>query len=286
MVFSFLHLVRWLWLFHGTNVKIEFMHIKLKFFFIFFKADIICFRWNEALIKEVLPIVYRDHLKSLISQILPSETVFSVLPVVNFTDQNWLPLLEPLYQKFLFNMNIFWTRANGGNWIQLDNSYFLNEDVAFEESDTLENVRNFFVASGVSLVIIPYSLMETVKTYLMARVKILRQVDLRRCVLQNDAQLRRLTFEAKMHLLDYILSDGNYDDLAGIKLLPTDHNGFKVFNHGEETIFIDNENLKTLLPGFRGRFLNAPEKIQNILIGATKNGRCKYSKLAYYFVIS
>ncbi len=228
------------------------------------------------MIKEVLPIVYKNLLKYLIFHKLPSTALFSVLPVLDQTKENWLPLLEPLYKNFLCNIDIFWTRANSGTWINIDRSFFLDEDFELKESEYLEQVRNFFVASGVNLVRLPNLLIETVKEYLLGRVHILRPEDLRNCVLQNRSRLSWLSFEERIQLLEYILSDGNYDKLEGIELLPTDDNCFKVFNHEKETIFIENnENPKSLLPGFRGRFLNAPEKIKNALIEAIENERCK-----------
>ncbi|KAK3543674.1 hypothetical protein QTP70_026889 [Hemibagrus guttatus] len=61
----------------------------------------------------------------------------------------------------------------------------------------------------------------------------------------------------KLSILEYVLSDGRYEELNGLQLLPLSDGSFRSFtNQEEDTALIDNEKFsRVLLPFFKERFL-------------------------------
>ncbi len=196
---------------------------------------------------------------SLVSQNITSDRVLDALPVLKHARENWQSLLEPLYQNLFPTMNIFWTKANGGKWLQLHQASFLSEDLALNDSDDLGIIREFLVDIGINIVqiISPYT--ETIKFYLSNRLSTLGPCDLRKYLRLFSSHLVSRSFETKMSLLLYALSDENYLDMTNIQLLPLDDGNFAVFDGREKTVFIDSADhpRSLLMPGYTGRFMNS-----------------------------
>ena len=215
------------------------------------------FRWNEALITDILPKVYLNFIQALICQNFDREKVYAALPTVESTLKNWQPLLQPFYHIQLLTEPFLWTLASGGQWISLSEAFFLSEDFG-ADSEILESVRTFLVDIGISVVDVPKPPLETIKKYLGNHIRSLGPKNLRNFCRQSSQSLNEQSFETKLNLLEYILSDGNYGDLTGLQLLPLDDGNFEVFDRQRKQIFIESENhpKSLLMPGFYGRFLN------------------------------
>jgi sacsin len=147
--------------------------------------------------------------------------------------------------------------ASGGQWISLSEAYFLSEDFV-ADSEILESVRTFLVDIDIKVVDVPKPLLKTIKKLLGNHIRSLGPKDLRHFCSQNSQNLNEQSFETKLNLLEFILSDGSYGDLTGIQLLPLDDGNFEVFDRTRKRIFIESENhpKSLLMPGFSGRFLN------------------------------
>ena len=215
-------------------------------------------RWNEALVKEVLPSAYAEILGELSAQpSYDSDCCYPAFPNKMSTKVEWCQLLQPLFQTHLMDKKVFWTQASGGQWISPRESVFLIDDVEGEEdSDELEAVRDFVTDAGVPLVQLPEPLMATFKKYI--RTKTLTPKTVRQLCKMHAEVLKEQSSSAKMALLSYVLSDRDYGDLLGVQLLPLDDGTHEVFNLGKIKIFLDSqEHPKTLfLTGFQGRFVH------------------------------
>ena len=61
-----------------------------------------------------------------------------------------------LFRRLFELSAIFWTEANGGHWIKLLESVFLENDVTFQgSSDECDVARTFLAKSGIKMVQIP-----------------------------------------------------------------------------------------------------------------------------------
>ncbi len=194
----------------------------------------------------------------MVSQNIAIDGVLGAFPVRKHTELNWQTLLNSLYQNFVPDIKIFWTEADGGKWIQLSQSLFLYEEVSFQHSDDLTSIREFLVEIGIHVVHIPLILMDTIKHYIGNSLSTLGPSNLREYLRTFSSHLICRSFETKMSLLSYALSDEKYQDMKDIQLLPLDDGNFEVFSYKEKNIFIDSaEHPRSLLmPGFTGHFLN------------------------------
>ena len=75
---------------------------------------------------------------------------------------------------------------------------------------------------------------------------------------EQKHHLSTQSFDSKMHLLSYALSDGKYIGMEGICLLPLDNGSFEILSEILQTVYIDSDSHSRalLMPGFTGRFLN------------------------------
>ncbi|KAK6304497.1 hypothetical protein J4Q44_G00250830, partial [Coregonus suidteri] len=124
-------------------------------------------------------------------------------------------------------------------------------------SETMAAVTRALIAGGEKLVTFPDHVSRAVQlafpdpdTLKWVTPALVRGV-LRRGVVSN------LSNNDKLSLLQYILSDENYQDLRGLKMLPLSDGTFKTFTNEEKDItLIDNDAFpRVLLPGCKDLFL-------------------------------
>ena len=204
--------------------------------------------WNELLVKEVLPQAYLMILKDAIelskNSELPLSSVYGLWP--DFTHlkhkEKWHAVAQNVLQC-LFRENIAVLS------LAEDEKRFVcpSEAVLPCDSSTSSKVsaaiQNVLICCGVNLVKIPEwveraivrayphpeSLKRVTPTFLQT---ILRKTD-----------LRNVTKEDKISLLEYVLSDGTYEELQGLPLLPLSDGTFRSFTNKEEDIaFIDSHD--------------------------------------------
>ena len=217
------------------------------------------------MVKEVLPSAYTQILEELSAEPgFDSDCCYPAFPTAISTKVEWRQLLQPLFRTHLMDKKVFWTQASGGKWVSPRESVFLIDDVeGKEDSDELEEVRDFLTVAGVPLVQLPEQLMATFKKHIRTKTQAPKTV--RQLCKTHGEDLKEQSNSAKMALLSYVLSDRDYGDLLGVQLLPLDDGTHEVFNTGKIKIFLDSqEHPKTLfLSGFQGRFVH-PDITQTI----------------------
>ena len=114
----------------------------------------IYFRWNEALIKNVLPATYINIVQSLIRNESKPEDLYRALPSIQSTFENWKSILESLFKPMLHDASVFWTECGGGSWQKLSQTFFFPEDLSPWLTDRVEvrAVKRFLVDIGVTIV--------------------------------------------------------------------------------------------------------------------------------------
>ena len=197
-------------------------------------------------------------MSQLVSQGVEHNRVILALPTEDVTKPKWKSLLRTLYQTHLIATKILWTLAGGGQWVSPLRAIFLREDVDNDEdSEELCAVRIFLIHCGVELVKVSHTLIGTIKRYTpVSNIFGTKNVSAKcRKFPRKLASQRR---ETKLHLLSYIVSRKEYDNIKGVQLLPLDDGTFEVFDVNCQSVFVESkEHPKLLLmPGFKGRFIS------------------------------
>ena len=204
--------------------------------------------WNELLVKEVLPQAYLMILKDAIelskNSELPLSSVYGLWP--DFTHlkhkEKWHAVAQNVLQC-LFRENIAVLS------LAEDEKRFVcpSEAVLPCDSSTSSKVsaaiQNVLICCGVNLVKIP-EWVERAIVRAYPHPESLKRVTptfLRTILRKTD--LRNVTKEDKISLLEYVLSDGTYEELQGLPLLPLSDGTFRSFTNKEEDIaFIDSHD--------------------------------------------
>ena len=122
---------------------------------------------------------------------------------------------QPLFQSLLRHCAIFWTDAEGGKWVTFSEAHFMEKDVKLTKSDAARDAARSFLANvGLSTTQIPENLMKAIlrlKGELVVRVA--NPELLRKLMMKNSGRLENQTRQNKMLLLEYSLSDGNFNEV-------------------------------------------------------------------------
>ena len=111
------------------------------------------------------------------------------------------------------------------------------------------------LAANVSIVSVPSHVTEAIAGYLS--VKELTAHLTREVLKLVPACYKKLERSEKMLLLQFCLTDYNFDALHGLKLLPLSSGTFTTFSNQADVIYISSpEHPKELLPGLGHRFLD------------------------------
>ncbi|CDQ81727.1 unnamed protein product [Oncorhynchus mykiss] len=219
-------------------------------------------KWNELLVKEVLPHTYllmlQDATNLAKSSTLPVSYVYNIWPDLSQTKHKdkWHGIAEDILQRLLKQNTAIFSLAE-------DERQFVSPAVAVCPSDDtmppemMAAVTRALIAGGEKLVTFPDHVSRAVQlafpdpdTLKWVTPALVRGV-LRRGVVSN------LSNNDKLSLLQYILTDENYHDLRGLKMLPLSDGTFKTFTNEEKDItLIDNDTFpRVLLPGCKDLFL-------------------------------
>ncbi|KAJ8350050.1 hypothetical protein SKAU_G00251800 [Synaphobranchus kaupii] len=220
--------------------------------------------WNELLIKEVLPRAYHMIILDAIHFSLPSSSVYRLWPDIEQMKhkERWHGVATEMLQQFLLlNKSVFSLARNAVKWVTLSEAVFLSDD---DMEPQMKNVvSGVLIALGEKLVSIPSHVSRAIQTY-VKNPKTLRRATpaFVRKVLYKTGTVN-LSREDKLFILEYVLSDGEYDKLSGLQLLPLSNGTFNTFTNEDHNLaFIDNEQFpRELLPGWKDVFL--PRDLQS-----------------------
>jgi hypothetical protein len=168
---------------------------------------------------------------------------------------------QKLYKSLFRDVAVFWTEANGGEWSYLFSSVFMERD--FKESSTVseacEAARLFLSKVGIKTVKIPNFFLAAIKKFNGSlNVTKANAVTLRTALKNNPAVLENQTRENKLLLLQFAISDENFEQMNGIKLIPLADGSFGRFESGSvHPVFVDSvEHPRILLPLLKDWFVD------------------------------
>ena len=209
--------------------------------------------WNKLLVKKCLPSCYVELVSRLI-QLYPSNytAVYSCWPNIDQVKGTpWDDMLGPFYKEFLYSNNVLYTPVFGGQWVSINESIFVDEDVVVPQP-----VKECILRCQVKLVEVDHNQMMALQHYCTYKKNVLSPSMVRTELKGNSNAYEFISNQDKLAILDYCLSDHKYDDLSGLKLLPLLNGDFVQFTqtshslYGSTTSYICSSNVPhTLLPG-------------------------------------
>ncbi|TSM60516.1 Sacsin [Bagarius yarrelli] len=216
--------------------------------------------WNELLMKKVLPHVYlkiiQDSIQLSKRSLLPVSAVYNLWPDLRETRHRprWHEVAVDLFQRLFQNQEIFSLAKNNQKWVAVSDAVFPNNN---KGTDEMSAVFHLLVKKEENLVTVPEHVLLGIKeTFPNAdALKWVTPTFVRSVLHKSD--IASICKNEKLSILEYVLSDGRYEELNGLQLLPLNDGSFRSFtNREEDTALIDNENFsRVLLPFCKDRFL-------------------------------
>ena len=208
--------------------------------------------WNELLIEEVLPLAYLTIIQDAINlskgtlSDLSAFSVYGLWPNVSQTGhkEKWHKVaVDVLKRLFGANIPILSLAADEIQFVSPSEAVCPSYNSMAPE--IMAAVTRTMIFFGEKLVTFPDHVSRAIQLA-FPDPDGLKWVtpDFVRDVLHRDAEFN-LSKEDKLCLLEYILSDGNYHDLLGLKLLPLSDGTFKSFtDKKDDFVLIDNNTFQ------------------------------------------
>ncbi|KAM9602483.1 sacsin isoform 2-T4 [Morphnus guianensis] len=238
--------------------------------------------WNDLLVLNIVPKAYTTLILEAIKRMeteknsdfpLSAERIYSLWPDENKIRVPWKPIVVPLFKELLQHTVIY---SVSNQWIKVEQVHFSEMDESLEYT---QSVLNYLQNSGKQIAKVPANIasavhltISTAKAVKKVTPAVVRQV-LRKSGHSGPA-------EEKLHLLEFVLSDGVYSDLIGLELLPLQNGNFIPFSSSvseQDIVYITSEEYpRSLFPGLEGRLLSddlKPEVLAALKEAAKSRGR-------------
>ncbi|XP_061648416.1 sacsin isoform X1 [Phyllopteryx taeniolatus] len=218
--------------------------------------------WNELLMKAVLPQAYRliirDAVRHAQEAFLPVSSVYDLLPdlaKIQHKDKWYAIAVDVLHQLFQENVAVLSLARDERRFISpLEAVLPCTGPV---RPDILAAIRRTLLCCGENLVTCPSNVARAIEAVhpQASGLKYATPAFLRDVLRSVD--MRYMSRDDKLCLLEFILSDGKYQDLRGLELLPLNDGSFRAFTDKEEdTALIDSKEFpRVLLPFCKHLFI-------------------------------
>lgn len=201
-------------------------------------------KWNELLIKDILPHLYLmvilDAIRLSRNSTLPAATVYNLWPDLSKTvhKDRWHEVATDTLNG-LIEYKIFHLAKDKKIWVSPSDAVFPVNNIC---SDTMSAVSRLLIAEEENLVTLPEHVLKDVQeifpesdTLTWVTPSYVRDV-------LHRSKVGNLSKDDKYSLLEFALSDEKYTELQGLKLLPLSDGTFTSFsNRVQDTVLIDNE---------------------------------------------
>ncbi|XP_041425462.1 sacsin-like isoform X2 [Xenopus laevis] len=224
-------------------------------------------KWNHILVHNLLPLVYICAVKDAVALVkmskITTDMAYGIWPnpeKTKFKDK-WYSITKQIAQLLLCES--FLQTADNSDWITASRAIFVFN---IEDNDLQNCIEEVLLFLKQPLVRIPEHIQKTLELA-ENNTGMLNSVtpSFIRMILKSG-NWNTIPNEHKMLLLRYVLSDGQYDDLLNLQLLPLADGTFTSFQNSDsaDTVYIDSQDFpRILLPGILHRFLppNLPKDI-------------------------
>ena len=187
-------------------------------------------QWNELLTTHCLSSCYKQLLVSLTLNKTTSLSVsYAAWPdpsVVN--ESEWKGLLVPLFSALLHE-HVFYSVAEGGQWIKLPDAWLT------PENGLPETVKSCLVACNIKLVNTNPLIWKIFHFCPLVLIQCISPSFVREVLRLNPGLNSMLDHQQKLEILLYCMSDDDYSGIRGLELLPLANNTFQNFEERDWT---------------------------------------------------
>lgn len=183
--------------------------------------------WNVSLVKHVASQAYTNLLLSLketSNSPVKAELVFKSWPNLQEVEKHWKVMLKSMFST-LMTKNVFWTPANGGQWIILNEGRL--DRIKSEFPNVTDNIKDVVLETltqaNEAILIVPSHVMKAINTYAPVTCNSITPAYLRSLLKKKAKGSWKATNtprEKKLKLLEFSLVDRNLQDMQGVPLLP------------------------------------------------------------------
>ena len=208
--------------------------------------------WNKLLVQYCVPHCYAQLIQALVRMpSLPHKIVYNCWPSLQLVENTpWEGILKTLFETILLNDRIVYTEANNGQWISLAEAMFVPKTGSLSPA-----VKKVLLLCRAKVVELSIDQWNTIEHYYKRSVSIIGPSHLRNYLRQNPYAYTSMSYEEKLDILHYCLSDNNYSDMIGLELIPLVNYNFATFQKtsrylASSHIYICNNSIRhNLLPG-------------------------------------
>ncbi|XP_048582130.1 sacsin-like [Nematostella vectensis] len=241
--------------------------------------------WNRCLLKEVLPAAYATLLLKMPrkndARLLTA--AYCAWPDEQKVDVKWKVILEPLFERFLIHKVAF-SEVNGGKWLGFDS-------VILDKLDaTYAPVITALLDAGQNIARLPRRVHQALDRYYTyytyCKVKVITPKFVRDTLRSYPQCYKGLKRKDSIVLLRYILQDSNFEDLAGLALLPLANNTFEVFQRNgfgfQKKVYMpSDQHPGSLLRGLKSILLDTSIEVSVVarLHEVTRSGKTQLRSL-------
>ncbi|KAM5132594.1 sacsin-like [Mantella aurantiaca] len=233
-------------------------------------------KWNHILVEQVLPLLYTQAVCNTVSLVKSSKisasAAYDIWPDPERTRHKkiWHKLTRQVAENLTKEKVL--QMVDQSRWITASDAIFLLEG-EFEDEETFSCLEEVLLLVGVTLVKVPRHVSSTLQ---LATVLVVVSPPSVRWFLHKGGW-QALAHEKKLVILKYAISDGQYNELLNLQLLPLADGTFTSFQRPASNgmVYIDSKDFpRILLPGLAHRFI--PENLsEDLHLFFTKIGKAK-----------
>ena len=238
--------------------------------------------WNKLLVKKCHPSCYLKLVSEIMALDIPHNTVYNCWPdIQRLRGTPWDSLLEPFYTSLLSSNMVVHTQAiSSGMWISIQEAVFITDDVPMSVIDAMK-------LCGIKLVQLNSTCNQALALYYNRKRSTINPALVRTNLKHNPSSYCYVSKEAKMEILKYCFRDNNFQDLAGLQLIPLADGSFQQFQktssfYTDGCYVCTSENPSALLPGLENKLINVYEEdrtLHSLLCSIARSGYTQLTML-------
>ncbi|XP_060582871.1 sacsin-like isoform X2 [Ruditapes philippinarum] len=221
--------------------------------------------WNLELLTQVLPEAYEILLKEL-ANLCQKESnpdyllkaLYNAVPDLWVVNEHWRTLAE-IVLELCNDKSIFYTKQDGGRWIQIRDAVFTKSRQCAEQTNLtdeyMDTVFDLLILDKVNAVVVPDHVSESFKkkgckvTY--AKPAYLKS----HMALTHNSNYKGLNLDKKQDLFEFVMLDSSTEGLEDLELLPLADGTFTTFSTGKKVI-LETNDIVEIFPGQESNFVH------------------------------
>ena len=229
--------------------------------------------WNGLIIEHLLPPCYAGLLLGHVKELFTGYRAWPDIHKLRRT--HWEVILKALFEE-LFSGSVFFSSCGG--WVNHKDTLFTPMELDKKPPSVVNTV---LTACGEKIVTIPPQVWDALG-YMSISVATITPNHTRLKLKDNQGVYTRYSHQENFKLLQYCLSDGIFNDLTGIELLPLANNTYTVFNkrNSSPTVYLCSAEYQScLIPGCKDQLVDTWEKDEELHHLLTRVAECEYTQI-------